>query len=60
MQLGSLVGQDIGKGIFFVLIVAGVLIATFNMLQPNYAVPNIGEILSAGHWIYDWFLNLIL
>ncbi|NMC63298.1 MAG: hypothetical protein GYA55_09035 [SAR324 cluster bacterium] len=60
VQLGSLVGQDIGKLLFFTMIVIGVLISTFNSVFPDLALNNIGELISGGTWIYDKFLEFVL
>jgi hypothetical protein len=46
VQLGSLCGQDRTKLVFVVLIVLGVLIATFNSVFPELALPNLE------YWIY--------
>lgn len=48
VQLGSLYAQDRAKLLFFALIVAGVLLATFNQLWPQYAGPNIEYFLMWG------------
>jgi len=60
VQLGSLVGQDIGKLLFFAMIVIGVLISTFNSVFPNFALTNITELISGGAWLYDKLLDFVL
>lgn len=54
VQLGSLAGQDRAKLIFFILIVVGVLIATWNAMMPARQLPNVDEIIQGGNWIYAW------
>ena len=45
VQLGSLVGQDVAKAIFFFLIVAGVIIASCKSFFPELSLPDIGALL---------------
>lgn len=59
VQLGSLVGQDIGKLLFFMLIVVGVLIATWNVLFPSLIVGNVSDLISGGSWIYDSLIDFM-
>ncbi|NBW40728.1 hypothetical protein EBR25_06965, partial [bacterium] len=49
VQLGSLAGQDVAKLIFVILIIAGVLIATWNSVFPDAQIINIEAILR-----YQW------
>lgn len=49
VQLGSLAGQDVAKLVFVILIVFGVLIATWNTLFPEQIIPNIDAFLR-----YSW------
>lgn len=46
VQLGSLYGQDRAKLLFFVLIVVGVCIATWNSAFPAMAVPNVETVIN--------------
>ncbi|MDC0358446.1 hypothetical protein OAO01_06485 [Oligoflexia bacterium] len=48
VQLGSLCGQDRGKLVFFILIIIGILIATWNSVVPEMAVSNIDHLLVSG------------
>ncbi len=57
VQLGSLVGQDMGKFLFFFLILAGVGFATLKALCPAPGVPDVGTLLTGGTWIYDGILD---
>ncbi len=50
VQLGSLLGQDRAKLIFFLLIAAGVAIASFNMLFPQYSIPNLDYFIMKNVW----------
>lgn len=59
VQLGSLVGQDAGKFIFFMLIILGVLSATLEMIFPELELPDPGSLLSGGGWIYDELLDAV-
>jgi hypothetical protein len=49
VQLGSLAGQDVAKLLFVILIVIGVLLATWNTLFPEQIIPNIDVLLR-----YQW------
>lgn len=59
VQLGSLVGQDMGKFLFFLLIVVGVGFATLKAVFPSMGLLDVGSLLTGGSWIYesilDWF-----
>ncbi|MCB0333675.1 MAG: hypothetical protein KDD55_09270 [Bdellovibrionales bacterium] len=53
VQLGSLAGQDRAKLLFFLLIIIGVSLATWNMIFPEWAISNIDEWIRADYG--DWF-----
>lgn len=50
VQLGSLLGQDRAKAVFFLLILIGVCIATFNAVFPEHALANIDWLLLKRFW----------
>lgn len=49
VQLGSLCGQDRAKLIFFFLIIVGVLISTWNALNPEALIPNVDQVIYADY-----------
>ena len=46
VKLGSLVGQDLAKAIFFLLISVGVLMVTLKSIFPGLAVPDLSELIT--------------
>jgi len=50
IQLGSLYGQDRAKFVFLIIIIVGVLIATFNSVWPEYKIPNIDFLIAWKGW----------
>jgi len=50
IQMGSLWGQDRGKFAFFLIIILGVFIATFNSIFPEAAIPNLDYFILYDLW----------
>lgn len=50
VQLGSLLGQDRAKLLLFMVIIVGVLVATFNAAFPGLAIPNIDFLIRYEVW----------
>jgi hypothetical protein len=55
--LGSLRGQDIAKLGFFVIILVGVAIATWNAIYPASAIPNVDRLLTGGGSLLERLLG---
>ena len=53
VQLGSLAGQDRAKLLFIIIIIIGVLIATWNSLYPDFLIKNLDNLLFQADWVFN-------
>lgn len=53
VQMGSLAGQDRAKLLFFGLIVAGVLVSTWNSVVPSLKIPNVDRLILGGGQYFE-------
>lgn len=60
VQIGSLAGQDRVKLIFLVIIVIGVIIATFNSIYPDNKISNIDKLIFDAEWIHTELVDPLL